>query len=128
MNDYDKQYQAMHPSQAQQFHADDSQTPENRKDYNPNQPRINDKCPACGLRILFIGAGGWLTCSNLSCPEPVMSDAITAAVQQSNRELLERLKAVTETSRDEHVIRDAIDAELAALERQQAGEEPTDDL
>lgn len=123
MNDADKQYRAMHPGQAQQFHADDSQTPESA-DMADKIKALNEsflRCPIEGCyendRVRFV---------NYSVlGDHIQYSHITGAVQQSNRELLLRLKAVTETSRDEHVIRDAIDAELAALERQQAGEEPT---
>lgn len=34
------------------------------------QPRIADRCPACGGSSLFVGAEGWLTCAVLKCPTP----------------------------------------------------------
>lgn len=43
---------------------------------------IKTKCPACGWKSLFIGAGGYLTCGNLDCSEPVFDDALQAYVQQ----------------------------------------------
>jgi hypothetical protein len=43
--------------------------------YDPVQPRINDRCPACDRRTLFIGAGGLLTCSFLTCPQPCVGAA-----------------------------------------------------
>ena len=33
-------------------------------------PSIQGRCPACGGQSLFVGSGGWLTCSRLECPEP----------------------------------------------------------
>jgi hypothetical protein len=53
--------------------------------YDPNQPRIADPCPSCGGSTLFIGAGGWLTCSLIGCRQPVMFDAI-AVVRREERE------------------------------------------
>lgn len=44
--------------------------------YTMNQPRIVDRCPACGSRSLFIGAGGFLTCSVITCANPATGDAI----------------------------------------------------
>ena len=46
--------------------------------YQPEQPRIADPCPSCGGSTLFIGAGGWLTCSVIGCQHPAMFDAISA--------------------------------------------------
>ncbi len=33
-------------------------------------PRVEGVCPACGYRSLFVGLGGYVTCSVLSCPDP----------------------------------------------------------
>lgn len=44
--------------------------------YMRNQPRIVDRCPACGSRSLFIGAGGFLTCSVITCANPATGDVI----------------------------------------------------
>lgn len=40
--------------------------------------RIADRCPSCGHATLFIGTGGWITCSWLACKEPGLSRAIQA--------------------------------------------------
>lgn len=37
---------------------------------------INDRCPSCSHRTLFIGTGGYLTCSLIDCPEPGVGKAI----------------------------------------------------
>lgn len=34
------------------------------------QPRISNRCPACGHPTLFIAVGGWLTCGWGTCPNP----------------------------------------------------------
>ena len=44
--------------------------------YQPNQPRIADRCPTCGWQSLFIGAGGWLTCSVIGCKRPALQQGI----------------------------------------------------
>jgi hypothetical protein len=40
------------------------------------------RCPACGRRgFLFLGSGGWPTCSIAECPNPTLaSDVIEAAL------------------------------------------------
>jgi hypothetical protein len=37
---------------------------------------IVDRCPSCGSKTLFIGDGGYLTCSLIGCPEPSVGKAI----------------------------------------------------
>ncbi len=60
---------------------------------NTNDQRITTPCPACGLRSLFIGEGGHLTCANLKCPAPVPEDVV---VQLKERvALLERTPPAT---------------------------------
>lgn len=64
-----------------------------------DQPRIYDRCPSCGERALFIGAGGWLTCSRLQCDEPgvtawrekIESDLAQAVAERN------RMRAALET-------------------------------
>jgi hypothetical protein len=33
-------------------------------------PKVQGRCPACGLSSLFLGSGGYVTCGNLPCPDP----------------------------------------------------------
>ena len=33
-------------------------------------PQVQGFCPACRRRTLFVGAGGYITCSYLPCPNP----------------------------------------------------------
>lgn len=39
-------------------------------------PKIETRCPSCGNATLFIGAGGWLTCSWIACANPSVGNAI----------------------------------------------------
>lgn len=39
-------------------------------DATQNYPRVQGECPmGCGS-TLFVGAGGWITCSYIQCPDP----------------------------------------------------------
>ena len=33
-------------------------------------PKVQGRCPACGSNSLFLGDGGYVTCSVLGCPDP----------------------------------------------------------
>lgn len=33
-------------------------------------PFVQGECPACGVRSLFVGSGGYITCSSLECTDP----------------------------------------------------------
>lgn len=37
-------------------------------------PRVEGRCPACGARSLFLGAGARVTCASLSCTSPCAVD------------------------------------------------------
>lgn len=52
--------------------------------------KIIDPCPSCGAQSLFIGMGGYLTCSVIGCKEP----GVTAAIKDA-------LKAAAQTEREE---------------------------
>ena len=39
---------------------------------------VRGHCPACGWASLFVGEGGYLTCSRLECPRPDAAHAILA--------------------------------------------------
>jgi hypothetical protein len=69
----------------QQEHAGDADK------FDPKQPRIKGiTCPACGSHdSIFIGTGGYLTCSWIECPEPELE----AAIQQK---LAEQIRAFGE--------------------------------
>ncbi|WP_460071110.1 DUF6085 family protein [Streptomyces sp. YKOK-I1] len=40
-------------------------------------PLVQGRCPACGGSSLFLGSGGYITCSRLDCPQP---DAATEVI------------------------------------------------
>lgn len=33
-------------------------------------PRVEGKCPACGVAALFLATGAFVTCANLRCSNP----------------------------------------------------------
>jgi hypothetical protein len=43
---------------------------------SPIEDRIIDPCPTCGMKSLFIGKGGYLTCASLQCKQPAVGRAI----------------------------------------------------
>jgi hypothetical protein len=46
-------------------------------------PLVKGNCPGCQRATLFLGTGGYVTCSNSDCPEP---DAATTVLEQYGRE------------------------------------------
>jgi hypothetical protein len=55
-------------------------------------PRLADRCPACGGTTLFVGSGGWITCSLIGCPDPTMDHAATIEALRAERDV-ERARA-----------------------------------
>lgn len=45
-------------------------------------PNVQGYCPACRGASLFLGAGGYVTCARLECPEP---DAATRVLEQKEQ-------------------------------------------
>lgn len=39
-------------------------------------PNIQGRCPACRGASLFLGSGGYVTCSRLDCPNPCAADQL----------------------------------------------------
>jgi hypothetical protein len=37
-------------------------------------PLVKGRCPACNGSSLFLGSGGYVTCSRLDCPDPTAAD------------------------------------------------------
>lgn len=53
--------------------------------HQPKQPKIANRCPSCGSQSLFVGAGGWLTCSRLDCRSPgVVTDVLREACRRGS--------------------------------------------
>ncbi len=44
-------------------------------------PRVQGRCPRCGLSSLFLGGGGYVTCSSLECRDPI---AATTLLERGN--------------------------------------------
>lgn len=47
-------------------------------------PTVQGRCPACGMTGLFVGSGGYVTCSHFECPEP---DAASTVLEHRYDEL-----------------------------------------
>jgi hypothetical protein len=45
----------------------------------PGFPHVRGKCPSCSWKSLFLGAGGFVTCANLDCPDPTRASLILRA-------------------------------------------------
>jgi hypothetical protein len=45
-------------------------------------PDVQGHCPACGWTTLFLGDGGYPTCSRIDCPEP---DAASKLLERDPR-------------------------------------------
>lgn len=53
----------------------------------PSRAWVAGRCPACGRRGLFVGNGGYLSCSQSGCPDPgAPHDVLTPATAQSGAE------------------------------------------
>lgn len=47
-------------------------------------PSIQGRCPACRGDSLFIGSGGYVTCSRLDCPNPSAADQLLHGEQPAH--------------------------------------------
>lgn len=45
-------------------------------------PNVTGCCPACGWTTLFLGEGGYVTCSRVDCPQP---DAASTLLERDPR-------------------------------------------
>lgn len=48
----------------------DPTTPPSSAPLASGLPLVQGRCPACGTSGLFLGSGGYVTCSLAACPEP----------------------------------------------------------
>lgn len=58
--------------------TDRTMTPEEKR---VSQVQIANQCPACHGHTLFIGKGGWITCSLIGCKNPSLDAGLAAAVK-----------------------------------------------
>ena len=56
-----------------------TETPASAEPLASGLPLVKGNCPACRRASLFLGSGGYPTCSNADCPEP---DAATTVLEQ----------------------------------------------
>ncbi|MEU6661224.1 hypothetical protein [Streptomyces sp. NPDC046821] len=59
--------------------ADQTATPASTAPLAAGLPLVKGRCPACGTAGLFLGDGGYVTCSLIGCPEP---DAATTVLER----------------------------------------------
>jgi hypothetical protein len=59
--------------------AVEAQQPASTAPLAANLPLVKGRCPACYGASLFLGDGGYVTCSRIDCPEP---DAASTALEQ----------------------------------------------
>ena len=53
--------------------------PHGREGISEGFPIVRGTCPACGCKSLFLGSGGYVTCSIAECPDPgAASDRLEA--------------------------------------------------
>ena len=61
---------------------------------------LADKCPTCGCS-LFVGEGGWITCSGLSCKAPSF-EMMIEKVKSDSRERLNDLLVELDNLRERY--------------------------
>lgn len=71
--------------------------------YGSDLERVVGRCPACGSNSLFVGSGGYLTCSVLGCCEP---DAASTLLERGGKPVL---------SDDERAVMDHIGAAMQGI-------------
>lgn len=80
-------YRDHHPCPTCDDKADANTAAQRTLDAEPRRRawEIADRCPSCGGQSLFIGAGGWLTCSVIGCKEPGAGAAIDRLRDRAER-------------------------------------------
>lgn len=51
-----------------------------REEANRPFPSVKGRCPACGSATLFLGAGGYVTCSWIECSNPSRASEVLKGV------------------------------------------------
>jgi uncharacterized protein DUF6085 len=68
---------------------------------------VRGHCPACGRHNLFVGQGGYLTCTTLACPRP---DAVATLLE--DREIEHVVEFAETTFTVKHPLRERLDDAL----------------
>lgn len=55
-------------------------------------PLVQGRCPACRGASLFLGSGGYITCSRLDCPNPTAADDLLHGEQPASEAALARVR------------------------------------
>lgn len=78
-------------------------------------PLVKGRCPACGTAGLFLGDGGYVTCSLIGCPEP---DAASSVLERrADTPPADRAAVLAEAIAAIEVERDATDVNVAEYPR-----------
>lgn len=82
------------------------------------------KCPACGSEQLYLGAGNYVTCAMLSCPNPDYTAALTDRIQaECNRARLSEARYVENYFDGEAFYPDEWQRRIAELQQLMKGRE-----
>jgi hypothetical protein len=73
-------------------------------------PKVQGFCPVCGSESLFLGAGGYVTCSRIDCPEP---DAVSSLLDDRETAHIVTFRELDFTIR--HPLRERLRDELPPL-------------
>jgi hypothetical protein len=49
-------------------------------------PLVKGRCPACGTAGLFLGHGGYVTCSLIDCPEPDAASTVLERTREARQD------------------------------------------
>lgn len=55
-------------------------------------PQVQGKCPACGWGSLFLGDGGYVTCSRIECSQPDAASCLLEETEAVNGDLAAALE------------------------------------
>lgn len=54
---------------------------------------LQNRCPACKRKDLFVGKGAWITCANADCPQPDFEKASEEAVIEARIDEVDKIYA-----------------------------------
>lgn len=60
-------------------HADDVDLKQ-ETEASAHYPRVEGECPECGCESLFLGDGGYVTCSRIDCSSPSSPSEVLGAI------------------------------------------------